>query len=156
MTKRKVISMVAALFIVSVVSGVALAHGRGERGGPDGGLFLLARAAGITHQQIAAAFKADANLKTDRANLKNARENLATCMVSGGSCSTQISAFSTALASLANEKLTVWNGLFQAAGAANDKQAATVLGELQKLRAERKSIFQQVFGSQTKDESLKD
>jgi hypothetical protein len=156
MTKRKGISMLAALSIVSVAAGAALAHGRGGRGGPGGDLFLLTRAAGITHQQIAAAFKADANLRTDRANLKNARDNLATCMVSGGSCTGQISAFSTALGSLANEKLTVWNGLFRAAGAANDKQAATVLGELQKVRAERKSIFLHVFGSQTKDDRLKD
>jgi hypothetical protein len=146
---KRVIAIVAAMSIplVAVISTQALAYGHGHRGGRDGYLFLLARAAGITHQQIGAAFKGDTNLKTLYGAKKTARENLINCLVSlapGGNCSSYITAYSGAEQALSQEKFAVWEGLFQKAP--NNKQAATVLGELKQLQAQRKSIFSQIFG----------
>ena len=128
---------------LTVGAGAAMAH---EGGGHERAMWLLAHAAGITHEQIATAFKSDANLSTDRANLHNAREAMMTCLVSGGSCSNEISAYSSALQTLTQEKMTVWQNLFKQAP--NTSQAQTVLGEMRQLQAQRKQIFQQVFGAQ--------
>jgi hypothetical protein len=145
-TRKQLVAIVAAISIpiVGLISTQALAYGHGH-GGKDRYLFLLARAAGITHDQIASAFKADTNLKTLFSNKKTAHENLINCLVTGGNCTTQIAAYAGAEQALSQEKFTVWEGLFQKAP--NDKQAATVLGELKQLQAQRKSIFSQIFGS---------
>jgi hypothetical protein len=127
---------------LTVGAGAAMAH---EGGGHEHAMFLLARAAGLTHDQIATAFKSDQNLATDRTNLRNARDAMITCIVSGsGACSNEISAYSSATQALAQEKMTVWQNLFKQAP--NASQAQTVLGELRQLQAQRKQIFQQVFG----------
>ena len=128
----------------------ALAHGR--RGG-DRQLFLLARAAGITHPQIATAFKADTNLKTYHTNLKNARQAMIACLLSGANCGSQISTYASDSQLLTNEKLSVWNGLFEKTTSKQQAAAQNVLSELQQIQSERKSIFQQVFGSQAKGDS---
>lgn len=134
----------AIALALTIGAGAAMAHPGGGHG--DHKMFLLARAAGITHDQIMTAFKGDANLATDRTNLRNARDAMMTCVVSGGgSCSNEISAYSSALQALTQEKMTVWQNLFKQAPNAN--QAQTVLGELRQLQTQRKQIFQQVFGS---------
>ena len=123
-------------------AGAAMAH----EGGHGHKMWLLAHAAGLTHDQIVTAFKNDAALATDRTNLHTARDAMMTCVVSGGSCSNEISAYSSALQAMAQEKMTVWQGLFKQAP--NTSQATTVLGELRQLQTTRKQIFQQVFGAQ--------
>lgn len=145
----RLIPMAGAIALgLTVGAGAAMAH----EGGHGHQMWLLARAAGITHEQIATAFKSDANLATDRANLHSARDAMMTCVVSGGgSCSNEISAYSSALQTLAQEKLTVWQSLFKQAP--NTSQATTVLGELRQLHATREQIFQQVFNQQNGSQS---
>jgi hypothetical protein len=133
-----------SIAVLAVTSGAAFAHGPGGRGG-DGELFLLAKAAGVSHQTIASAFKSDTALKTDHTNVKNARKALVTCLVSGASCSTQISAYTGALEALEQEKMNVWQGIFK--GAPNLSNASTVLGQLEQLHAQRQAIFKEIFGS---------
>jgi hypothetical protein len=148
MPRKGVVSLVGVVSIIAVAAmhGAASAHGMGgHRGGGDGNLWLLAHAAGLSRSQIATAFKNDSTLKTDRSNLQSARDALTTCLVSGSSCASQISAYASAQQALAQEAMTVWGTLFQ--GAPNAKQAATVLNQLRQLQAQRKQIFQQVFGS---------
>ena len=140
----RLVTMAGAIALgLTMGAGAAMAH----EGGHQRQMWLLARSAGITHQQIATAFKSDANLATDRANLHSARDAMMTCVVSGGSCSNEISAYSSALQTLAQEKMTVWQNLFKQAP--NTSQATTVLGELRQLHATRRQIFQQVFGGQS-------
>jgi hypothetical protein len=148
MNRRKALSLVAIASIVglSAIDGRAFAHGGpGHRGGGGGSLALLARAAGLSRSQIVSAFKNDSNLQTDRSNLSSARDAVNGCLVSGQSCTSQISAYTSALQALTQERMTVWAKLFQ--GAPNPQQAASVLSQLQQLRAEQKQIFEQSFGS---------
>jgi hypothetical protein len=145
MFRTRVFSIVAALsmLFIATISSPVFAHGRAG----DRHLFLLARAAGISRQQIGAAFKADTNLKTDRTTFENAHEALIDCLVSGGNCSNQISAYGSAQRTLSQEDLNVWQGLFQKAP--NDKQAAAVLSKLKQLQTRRRDIFKQIFGTQS-------
>ena len=139
---------VASIVAVSALQGAAFEHGKGShRGGGKGSLWLLARAAGLDRSQIATAFEDDSNLKTARPNLRSAREALTSCLVSGSSCSSQISAYANARQALAQEEMTVWGNLFQ--GAPDTKRAAAILEQLRQLQAQRKQIFQQIFGSAT-------
>lgn len=139
---RRLIAIVAGTMALALTAGAgaAMAH----EGGHGHEMWLLARAAGITHDQIVTAFTNDSNIATDRTNLGSARDAMMTCIVSGGSCSNEISAYSSAQQAMTQEKMTVWQSLFKQAP--NSGQAATVLGELQQLRTTRKQIFQQVFG----------
>lgn len=146
MAGKRLTSVIAAsALMLAAACGPALARGWSGGGGGERSMFLLARAAGLTRDQVASAFKNDANIKTDRSNLKTDQQAMVTCLVSGASCTTQISAYTTALQTLAQERMNVWQGLFK--GAPNTKQASNVLTELQQLQAQRKQIMQQVFGS---------
>jgi hypothetical protein len=110
-------------------------------------MFLLARAAGLNHSQIGSAFKNDSNLATDRANLKTAHEAMMICVVSGTKdCSIQITSFSKALQTLAQERMTVWGNLFK--DAPNPSGASNVYAQLKQLRSARMQIFQSVHGLQ--------
>jgi hypothetical protein len=142
MNRKTIISGIAAasLLVIAATSGSALAHGHGGR---DGNLGLLARAAGINKSQIHSAFHNDAALKTDFANFKASREAMTTCLVSGASCTTQISAYTSAQQALTQEKMTVWQKLFQSAP--NAKNAAAVLGQLNQLKAQKHQLMQSVF-----------
>ena len=148
MTRKGVLLLVgvASIVAVSASRGAASGYGRGShRGAGDGDVRLLARAAGLSRGQIATALKNDSNLKTARSNLRSSREALTACLVSGSSCSTQISAYASARQALAQEEMTVWGNVFQ--GAPDAKRAATIFEQLKQLQAQRKQIFQQVFGS---------
>src|SRR5207253_102172 len=112
-------------------------------------MWLLARAAGLNHSQIATAFGNDANLATDRANLKSAHDAMTSCLVSsavsGSGCTNQIASFSNALQAMAQERLTVWQTLFKTAP--NLAQATTVYAQLKQLHSEKQQILQGVLGS---------
>lgn len=131
----------------------ALARGpKGHGGGShDGQLWLLARAAGVPRTQIMTAFQNDANLKSDFANVRTTRQALQACLLSSpNSCSSQISAYGSAVQALSQERMNVWATVF--GGASNLQQAATVQGQLDQLHAQRKQIFQQIFGSSSTGE----
>jgi hypothetical protein len=142
--KRVIAAAGISALILMAASGMALARGHGGHG-MGGNLGLLARAAGLTHSQIRTAFQNDTNLKTDRTNLKNAHEAVISCLLSGGSCTSQITAFSTALSTLATERMSVWEGLFKSAP--NLSQASSVYSQLQQLQAQKKQIIQSIFSS---------
>jgi hypothetical protein len=153
--KRKASRVAAAIgAVLAATCGLALAQGfggHGHGGGPggDGHLFLLAKVAGVDHSKIHTAFKGDANLKTDFATVKSTHQALITCLASGGTCDTQISAFAAAQQALTVEKYTVWEGLFK--GAPSSNKATALLGQLEQLQQQRKTIFQQAFGTQGSD-----
>jgi Spy/CpxP family protein refolding chaperone len=139
-------SAAAAGLILAATCGVASAHGmHGGHGGGDQ-MWLLARAAGLSHEQIGSAFHNDPNLKADFSNLHSAREALTSCIAKGGSCTSEISAYASAKQALTTEKMGVWQKLFQSPNA-NTKQSTAVLGQLRNLREQRHKIFEQVFAS---------
>jgi hypothetical protein len=144
--KRAIAVATGSLLVLAATSGFVLAEGFGEHGGGGRDMWLLARAAGLDHSRIATAFASDTNLATDRTNLKSADEALMSCLVAGAAqgCNSQISSYSSALQSLAQERMTVWQTLFKAAP--NPSQAASVYTQLQQLHSTRKQIFQSVFG----------
>ena len=146
MNRKTIISGIAALSLalIAATSGSALAREHGGSG-RDGHLRLLARAAGISGSQIHTAFHNDTALKTDFTNLKASRDALTNCLVTGGSCSSQISAYATAQQTLTQERMTVWQKLFQSAP--NAKNAASVLGQLNQLKAQKHQLMQSVFNS---------
>ena len=150
--KRKASRIAATIGVVLVATcGLALAqgwHGHGGGGpGGDGHLFMLAKVAGVDHSKMHAAFKGDANLKTDFANVKSTHQALIACLVSGGTCDSQISAFASAQQALTVEKYKVWEGLFK--GAPNTSKATAMLGQMQQLEQQRHAMFRQAFGGQT-------
>jgi hypothetical protein len=134
-----------SLLMLAAFSTMALAHGPGGPGRGGHEMWLLARAAGLNHSQIKAAFE-HSNLKADRANLKAAHEAVMSCVVSGKDCKTEITTFSNALQAMAQEQMTVWAGLFKEAP--NAQQASNVYAQLNDLRSKRKAIMQSVFGTQ--------
>ncbi len=149
--RRSFIGMaVAAGVMLAATGGPALAQGMARHGGPgDGGLFILAKAAGIDHSQMHTAFKNDAALKTDLANAKSAHQALIGCLASGGassggSCDTAINNFATAQQALTTEKYKVWEGLFK--GAPNLSKSGSVLSQMQQLEQQRHALFASVFG----------
>ncbi len=141
---------VAVGFMVAATGGLALAHGMGEHRGPGGGgLFILAKAAGIDHSQVHTAFRNDAALKTDFANVTSTRQALIGCLASGGansggSCDTAINNFATAQQALTTEKYKVWEGLFK--GAPNLNKSTSVLSQMQQLEQQRHALMASVFG----------
>ncbi len=147
--KRAIAVAAGSILMLMAVSGLALAHGFGGPGGGGHDMWLLARAAGLNHSQIASAFENDANLKTDRANLKTTHEAMMSCLVSGKDCSSQISSFAGAVQAMAQERMTVWQNLFKTAP--NPSQAASVYSQLQQLKSQKMQIIQNVLGSQATD-----
>jgi hypothetical protein len=143
--KRVMAIAAGTVLMLASASGPALAHGLGGPGGGRPEMWLLARAAGLDHSQIASAFENDANLKTDRDNLKAAHEAMMSCLVSGKDCTSQVSSFSNALQTTARERMTVWQNLFKTAP--NPSQAASVYTQLQQLHSAKKQILQSVLGS---------
>lgn len=150
--KRTIVVLAGSVLILVATSMVALARGFGGPGGGGHSMWLLARAAGLSHSQIETAFQ-NSNVKADRANLKSAHDTMMTCLVSGGNCTTQISSFAGALQTMAQDRMTVWQTLFKSASATNLQQAASVYTQLQQLQAQKKQIMQGVFGSQDSDGS---
>ncbi len=154
MNTKRLVSWTAAAagVILAATCGVAAAHGM--YGGHGGGrqMWLLAHAAGLSHQQIGSAFHNDPNLKTDFANVQSTREAALTCIAKGGSCASEISAYASAKQALTAEKLGVWQKLFQTPGL-NTAQSTAVLGQLRNLRAQRHQLFEQVFASAKKNAS---
>ena len=140
MSRNRAISLVVALSVV-VVSGVAMAQ-EGHRGGRgDRGMFMLAKAAGISRSAMFTAFKSS-NLKADHANLHAAKENLAACLVTAGGCTNgQVAAYVTAQTTLATDQAALWTSLF--ASAPNLPNAAAFLTASQQLQAQRKANFEQ-------------
>jgi hypothetical protein len=147
MIRKRAIAVAAGSFLMLVAaSGLALAHGFGGRGGGGHDMWLLARAAGVNHSQIASAFANDATLKTDRTNLKSAHEAMMSCLVSGKDCTSQISSFSNAVRAMAQERMTVWQNLFKTAP--SPSQAASIYSQLQQLKSQKQQILESVLGSQ--------
>jgi hypothetical protein len=150
--KRTIAVITGSILMVTATSALVLAHGGGH-GGPGHEMWLLARAAGLDRSQIATAFRNDTSLATDRGNLKLAHEALMSCLfsttVSSAGCSTQIASFSSALQTMAQERLNVWQSVLKTAP--NLTQAANVYSQLQNLRSQKKQILQGVFGSSSSD-----
>ncbi|HZO80144.1 MAG TPA: hypothetical protein VFB33_00490 [Candidatus Binataceae bacterium] len=148
MSKRRTAlwSAAAAGLILAATCGAAAAHGMGGGHGGDRQMWLLGHAAGLSHQQIGAAFHNDPNLKTDFTNLRHTREAAISCIAKGGSCASEISAYANAKQVLTAEKLGVWEKLFQTPGA-NTTQSTAVLGQLRNLREQRHKLFEQIFAS---------
>ena len=147
--------LIGGILVVATAAICAPALARGPKGhgggGHDGQLWLLARAAGVPRTQIMTAFQNDANLKSDFANVRTTRQTLQACLLSSpNSCSAQISAYGSAVQALSQERMNVWATVFT--GASNLQQAATVQGQLDQLHAQRKQIFQQIFGSSSTGE----
>jgi len=144
-------SLIGGVLVVATAAICAPALARGPKGhggggGHDGQLWLLARAAGVPRTQIMTAFHNDTNLKSDFTNVRTTRQALQACLLSTpNSCSAQISAYGGAVQALSQERMNVWATVF--GGASNLQQAATVQGQLDQLRTQRRQIFQQIFGS---------
>jgi hypothetical protein len=155
MIGKRVIGVVAgSVLILAVGSAFALAQEGGGFGGHGRGghsMWLLAHAAGLTHSQIATAFQSS-NVKADRANLKVAHDAMMTCLVAGN-CTNQVASYASAVQTMAQDRMTVWQTLFKSASATNLQQAASVYSQLQALHAQQKQIFQGVFGSQDSEGS---
>jgi hypothetical protein len=150
--KREIGVVAGTILMLTAGVGLALAHGFGGGPGPGGHeMWLLARAAGLNHDQIVSAFKSDAKIKTARDNLTATHEAMMSCVVSGADCSTQISAFSNALQTMVQERMTVWQNLFKSAP--NASQAANVYSQLKQLQSQKKQILQSVLGSGQSDGS---
>ncbi len=152
MRRARTVTVIGGILVVAIaaIGGSALARGTQghDHGGSRGGhLWLLARAAGLNRDQIATAFQNDSNLKSGRTNVRTTHQALETCLLTGDACTTQISAYGSAVQALSQERMTVWASLF--ASAPNLKQASSVQTQLQQLGAQRRQIFQQVFGSST-------
>lgn len=147
--KRAIAVAAGSVLMVAAMSGLALAHGSGGLGGGGHEMWLLAHAAGLNHRQIASAFESDANLATDRGNLKAAHEAMMSCIISGKDCKSEIASFSTALQTMAQERMTVWQNLFKTAP--NSAQAANVYSQLKQLHSEKQQIMQSVLGSHGPD-----
>jgi hypothetical protein len=157
MITKKVAAIAAAAVLAAGVGvyGIASAYGGGHGHfhgrGHGGGLFLLAKAAGITHTDIRTAFQNDATkLQADHAALKTAHENFINCLLSSSntsatSCSTQASALVAAKQTAETDKLALWEGLF--ASAPNKAAAANLLTQLQQLQAQRKADIQAALGT---------
>ena len=146
--KRAIVVAAGLVLMLAVTSGLALSHGFGGRGGGGHEMWMLARAAGLSHDQIASAFQNEAKeLKADRANLKATHEAVMSCLLSQPQpgCSSQISSFSSAVQKMAQDRMTMWQDLFK--NAPKLPQAASVYAQLQQLHAQKKQIFQSVFGS---------
>lgn len=143
---RSVRGLIAACTAVCTAAVLLTAPAFAHERGPERGMWLLARAGGVNGAQIASAFKSDTTLKSKMGNLHSARDAMTTCLVSGADCSEQISAYTTALGGVEQEKLNVWQGLFKTAP--NLKQSATVLTQMQQMRAQRRQLFQQIFAGQ--------
>jgi hypothetical protein len=145
-TKRAIAALAGSLLMLAATVGLALAQGFGGHDGGGHDMWVLARAAGLNHSQIATAFANNANLATDRANLKTYHEAMMSCLVSStGGCSNQITSFSTALQAMAQERMIVWQNLFKTAP--NLSQASSVYSQLQQLHSQKKQIMQSVLGS---------
>jgi hypothetical protein len=146
MIGKRTIMAIVVVAIVATTSGLVLARGFGGRSeGGGGGMWLLARAAGLDHDQIATAFQNDANLKTQKDNLKTAHDAMMACLVTAKDCTTQISSVSNALQAFSQERMTVWQNLFK--NAPNPSQASKVYSQLQQLRSQKKQLMQSVFGT---------
>lgn len=146
--KRAIAVAAGLVLILAATAGLALSHGFGGREGDGHEMWLLARAAGLNHSQIASAFENNAKeFTTDRANLKAAHEAMMSCLLSRPrqGCASPISSFSRALQTMAQNRMTVWQNLFKSAP--NLPAAANVYTQLQQLHAQKKQIFQSVFGS---------
>jgi hypothetical protein len=150
-TKKVAAIAAAAVLAVGVGAyGMASAYGGGHghwHHGHGGGLFLLAKAAGITPTEIKTAFQNDATkLQADRAALKTAHTDFINCLLSttATSCSTQASALVSAKQTAETDKLALWEGLF--ASAPNKAAASNLLTQLQQLRAQRKADIQSALG----------
>ena len=153
MGKRAIAVMAGSILMVTGTSALVLAHGFGGPGGGGHGMWLLARAAGLDRSQIATAFSNDGSLAMDKTNLKNAHDAMMSCLfsttVSSAGCSTQIASFSSALQTMAQERLNVWQSLLKTAP--NLPQAANVYSQLQNLHAQQKQILQGLVGSSNTD-----
>src|SRR5258708_1214449 len=141
--KRAIAAIAGSVVMLAATSGLVLAHGFGGRGGGGHDMGLLAPAAGLKQRQVTSAFQNDANLKTDRTNLKTAHDAMMSCLVSGKDCSSQISAFSSALQTMSQERMTVWQNLFKSAP--NPSQASNIYSHLQQLHSQKKQIIQSVL-----------
>lgn len=152
--KRGIAVIAGSILIVTATSAWVLARGYGGPGAGGHEMWLLARAAGLDRSQIAAAFGNDTSLATDKANLKSAHDALVSCLfsttVSSSGCSTQITSFTGALQTMAQERLNVWQNLLKTAP--NLPQAANVYSQLQNLRSQKQQILQNVFGSSNSQE----
>lgn len=145
--KRAIAAIAGSVLMLAAISGLALAHGFGGRGGGSHEMFLLAHAAGLNHDQVRSAFENDASLKTDRTNLKNAHEAMMSCLVTPGKdCSSEVTSFSNAVQAMTQERMTVWAKLFS--GAPNLSRAANLRSQLQQLHAQKMQLMQNVFSSQ--------
>jgi hypothetical protein len=154
MNKKNLLAMASGLSALALVAtcGPALASGhfghRGHHGG-DMQFRLLAHAAGITGEQIHAAFAAKAStLKSDFEAVKSTKKAADACIIAGNaSCSTQISAYATAQSTLAQDKLSVWQGLFAANGTTKDAAAVSLKSNLDDLNAKKRQLLHSVFSS---------
>jgi hypothetical protein len=150
--RRAIAVATGSILLVAVASNLVLAQGFG--GHPGGhGMWLLARAGGLNRSQITTQFANDSNLATDRSNLKSAHDAMMSCMVSSTvsstGCSNQIASYSSALQTMAQERMTVWQNLFKTAS--NLPQAASVYSQLQQLHSQKQQILQSVLGSPAGD-----
>lgn len=149
-TKKKVFlgAVAGAALGLMAMGGSAMAFGPHGHGHGEMEFGLLARAAGLTHDQIRTAFMNDANLKTDFGNFRTTKQAMDTCIIGASSataCSSQIQAYAAAQQALSTEKNTVWAGLF--AGAPNKSAAAKLKGQLDSLEMQRHQLLHQVFSS---------
>jgi hypothetical protein len=153
MNRKSLLATVSGLsaLALTVTCGPALAfgaHGHGHHGA-DGQYFLLAQAAGITGDQIHAAFMADTNLKTDFAAVRTAKKAVDACIIAG-TCTSgpsgQVATLASAQSSLTTEKLGVWQSLFATKGV-NNAAAVSLQTQLQALDTQKHTLIKQVFSS---------
>jgi hypothetical protein len=147
MTKKRIaIAAVAALSICAGAYGIASANFGGHRGHHGGGeMFLLAKAGGITHDQIRTAFQSS-NVKSDFQKVKADQEALYQCFATNSTCSaTQYLADKN---QLETDKLNVLVGLFNGVPSANRTNIQSVLTQLTSIQASKKALMQQLWHGQ--------
>lgn len=132
-----------------VTCGPALAFGHHGHHGKDKEYGLLAHAAGISGQTIHSTFTNDAQLKTDFQNLIAAKKAMDACIIAA-SCTSgpqgQVAAYANALQALTQQRMTDWQTIFAASGV-NNAAAVSLKGQLDQLKAQKRQIMHQAFGS---------
>ena len=145
MTKNRIaIAAIAALSICAGAYGVASAsfgrHGH-HRGGE---IFLLARAGGITHDQMKTAFQ-NAGLKADFEKVKADRTALLNCFATSSNCTEAANTLVTDRNKLEQDKMNAVVGLFDGLSSTNRANVQSALTQLTSIQQSRKALMKQIF-----------
>ena len=142
--KRIAIAAVAALSICAGAYGVASASFGRHAHHRGGEIFLLARAGGITHDQMKTAFQ-NSGLKADFEKVKGDRTALLNCFATSSDCTTAANTLVTDKNKLEQDKMNVVVGLFDGLSSTNRANVQSALTQLTSIQQNRKALMKQIF-----------